>query len=118
MYCIPHDAGECPITKVYFKEDPTTNKLVLETSRDPVHGLPIIHLALSQGGNPCFDKDGYNSLIEEKKAVTYSDLSGAQFEKECPTVMNNRKAFTTDPFWTKLSNLPSHLQVNEYTLQE
>jgi hypothetical protein len=24
MYCIPKDAGDCPITKVTFKEDPAT----------------------------------------------------------------------------------------------
>jgi hypothetical protein len=75
-------------------------------------------LALSQGGNPCFDKNGYNSLIAEKKDVTYSGMSGDQFGKECPGVLNNRKTYKTDPFWTKLGNMPSHLKVSEYTLQE
>ena len=42
MYCIPANSDGCPITKVTFSEDPTTKKLKIETSIDPVHGLPII----------------------------------------------------------------------------
>jgi len=50
MYCLPSKADKCPITKVTFSEDPTTKKLQIETSTDPIYGLPIIQLALSQGG--------------------------------------------------------------------
>jgi len=46
MYCLPLKAEKCPITHISFFLD-EADKVSIETSDDPIHGLPIIDLKLS-----------------------------------------------------------------------
>lgn len=77
MYCISTEATKCPITKISFTN--YLDKIAITTTRNPTDGLPIIDLKMSQGGNPCFSKDSFNSLYEEKindKTMKYSAIMG------------------------------------------
>ena len=88
MYCIPKASYLCPVTSIEFiKKDDGT--IVLETSTDPIKGLPIIDVALSQQGRPCFDTDSFNSDQSKSKNVDdggykISKLMSGMYDKGCP----------------------------------
>jgi len=62
----------------------------LETSNDPIYGLPIANIKLSQAGPPCFDDAGHSSNKDKlKKGQWVSPLMLDDYDQGCPKVKVN-----------------------------
>lgn len=107
MICIPA-GSECPITHIQVAPGGA-----ITTSTDPKHGLPIIEVVLSQGGEPCFRDGNFNNDLDKQESLLMNDV----YNMQCPAISVNGKDYVeAKMFYHEVSGFKENFEVSEYDL--
>lgn len=107
MFCIPA-TSQCPITHIEIAAGGA-----ITTSTDPKHGLPIIDVVLSQGGEPCFREENFNNDLEKQKSLLMNEV----YNMQCPAISVNGKDYIeAKMFYKEVNGFRENFKISEYDI--